>query len=212
MEYRLEEQQDSHVIFQFDSPELNTTLTYRSFSYKEHLHTLHKWMCAPHISPFWKLKVSLEEFEEYLSKSLARPHRDHYIIFSGETPISYLMRYRVAHDIIRDYYDYEPTDIGGHIVIGDRSHIDPSTIVPIVRGIINYTLQTEPVNTFVVEPDSRNRIIVPALKEVGFKVHSRITMPHKRATLMICKREEFTQWQEITIYDSTKENGDGYRS
>ncbi|WP_091835411.1 GNAT family N-acetyltransferase [Marininema halotolerans] len=56
-----------------------------------------------HIAPFWKLNVPLEEFEAYLTKSVANPYRDHFMIYSSSTPIGYMMRYQVAHDMIRDY-------------------------------------------------------------------------------------------------------------
>ncbi|WP_091835408.1 GNAT family N-acetyltransferase [Marininema halotolerans] len=74
--------------------------------------------------------------------------------------------------------DDEPQDIGAHFVVGNRAHIHPSYIVPIARAMAIFIFQTEPTtNTLVVEPDSRNRIIIPALEEAGLKVHSRITLP-----------------------------------
>ncbi|MBA4496120.1 GNAT family N-acetyltransferase [Paenactinomyces guangxiensis] len=190
------------LLFYSYVPDLQQTISVRYLSYEKDLLLLHEWMQSPHIAPFWQLNIPLEEFKSYLTRSLNMQHRTHYLVFLDDMPVSYMMSYVVKEELIRDYYEYEEDDIGGHFVIGPRSFLSPVYIIPIVRSMITYLFKNRGVNKVVVEPDVRNRIVVPALKQCGFKDCGRIQLPHKKAYLMVCDRNDFSHWQPINCYDA----------
>ncbi|MDR6226412.1 GNAT family N-acetyltransferase [Desmospora profundinema] len=167
------------------------TIQVRPFSIETDLHLLHGWMRLPHIAPFWQLDVPLEEFRRYLNRSLSNPSRRHYMVHVGKVPVSYAMSYRVHEDEIRHHYPYRETDLGGHFVVGPRSFLTVEAIPPIVRAMLRFIFQKENTDRIVVEPDVRNRIIIPALQKSGFYVYSRVQLPHKKACLMLCERQVF---------------------
>jgi len=174
--------------------ELGQEISIRHFQFEKDWRLLHEWMQMRHIAPFWKLDVPVPEFKAYLNRSLGNPHRNHYLIFFGDRPVSYGMTYAAKEELIASYYDYEPEDLGGHFVVGPREFLDRRYICPIVCAILTHAFQTTPAKRLVVEPDVRNRIVVPALKECGFEDCGRVQLPHKKAVLMICRREAFTGW------------------
>ncbi|RAL21031.1 GNAT family N-acetyltransferase [Thermoflavimicrobium daqui] len=172
-------------LYQRFATEINQMISIRQMTFAEDLYLLHEWMQYRHIAPFWKLDIPLEEFKDYLDQSIQNPNRKHYMVYVDKQPISYVMLYNVRADHIRNYYDYDERDLGAHFVIGPRYFLDKKYIKQIFNTILSYTLQTFESTKMVVEPDVRNRIVIPALKECGFQVVNRIQLPHKKAYLMV---------------------------
>jgi acetyl CoA:N6-hydroxylysine acetyl transferase len=169
----------------------------RPFSLEKDMHLLHGWMRLPHIAVFWKLDVPLEEFRAYLNRSLGNPYRRHYMVCVDKIPVSYVMSYRVDQDDIRHYYPYSESDLGAHFVVGPRSFLSVEAIPPIVKSLLRFIFWREETDRIVVEPDVRNRIVIPALKRSGFDEYGRIQLPHKRACLLLCERDRFlSRWNQ----------------
>ncbi|MDQ0417468.1 RimJ/RimL family protein N-acetyltransferase [Croceifilum oryzae] len=173
---------------------IDRTITIRKADRSQDEEVFYQWMQQKHIAPFWKLNVSREEFSTYLDRSFGASDRDHlWLEFNGE-PVSYMMTYQVKNDLIHQYYPYQETDLGVHIVIGPRAYLAKKYIVPMAYQLIEYCFAYYPhVGRFIVEPDVRNRIIIPALSEVGFQSFGRIYLPHKTAELLICDRPKNEQ-------------------
>ncbi|MCS1352736.1 GNAT family N-acetyltransferase [Mechercharimyces sp. CAU 1602] len=188
----------TNMNFYCELPELGQTLYARPVSYADDLHLLHQWMHQRHVAPFWKKDIPLEEFKEYFTKSLNNKSRSHFMIYLDEEPICYIMLYEVTSDSIKDYYPYEESDLGVHIVIGLRQHVHEKYLIPIGEILKTHVFTKLPADRVIAEPDVANRIIIPSLEKVGFRIHSQIELPHKSAFLLHCDRETFTPTREIT--------------
>ncbi|WP_338075719.1 GNAT family N-acetyltransferase [Chengkuizengella sediminis] len=166
-------------------------VTVRPVSYEKDLEIIYKWMHEEHLAPFWKLDVSLNEFQNYLKKSLEAEHKDIYIASLDDEPVCYFMTYKVSEDQIRNYYDVEEGDLGGHFAIGKRENLRKEVMIPLLRGLLSFGFYRYDTKHIIVEPDIRNRIVIPTLKQCGFEIHSYIQLPHKKAALMILRKEQF---------------------
>ncbi|SDY01861.1 GNAT family N-acetyltransferase [Thermoactinomyces sp. DSM 45892] len=172
--------------------QIDKTITIRKADRLRDEEFFYQWMQQKHIAPFWKLNVSREEFTTYLDRSFGATDRDHFWIECNGESVSYMMTYQVKNDLIHQYYPYQETDLGVHIVIGPRTYLAKKYIVPMAHQLIEYCFAYYPhVDRFIVEPDVRNRIIIPALLEVGFQSFGRIHLPHKIAELLICDRIKY---------------------
>nr|WP_256558337.1 GNAT family N-acetyltransferase [Halobacillus sp. A1] len=145
---------------------------------------LYKWMHQKHIAPFWKLNLPLSEFKPWVHKSVEAEHKDCYIGFYNGEPVCYLIAYSVEEDPIKDYYDYKKGDVGMHLLIGPHSCLNKEDGLSIVRAMILFLFDRYDAERIIGEPDRRNRIVIPILKELGGEVLGRIQLPNKEAVLI----------------------------
>ncbi|MBD1372770.1 acetyltransferase [Hazenella sp. IB182357] len=172
---------------------LDATFTVRPFHPEKDFDLFYEWMHKRYIAPFWKLNVSREKLKEYINWTMSKPERKHYIIELDSKAFGFLMSYEVKSDQIKNYYkDYDETDMGKHVVIGERHHINHKYLVPFFKIVYEVIFnQNEFVKKIVSEPDYRNKYIIPAIEGAGAKIRGNIELPHKTATLTVVKREEF---------------------
>ncbi|WLR43131.1 GNAT family N-acetyltransferase [Bacillus carboniphilus] len=157
---------DHHDIVIYDH-ELGKVISFRPVDYNRDLHTLHEWMHQRHIAPFWKLDVPLEEFKEYLQKSLQAEHKRIFMGFINDEPVCYVIAYSVMKDPIKDYYDARGTDLGMHLLVGSRKHLNRLEAPVIIRSMILFLLERFSCERIIGEPDIRNRIVIPILTQYG---------------------------------------------
>lgn len=178
-------------LFTYTDLQYQKKVSIRPVSYNADLERIFNWMHQKHLIPFWRLNVSFEKFKEYLKKSLATDHKDLFITSLNDEPICYSIIYQVPYDNIRHYYPYQESDIGTHIAIGKRNYLNADFIFPIVRGLTYFVFQAYKTERVIVEPEVKNRIIIPTLEQCGFKLYDKVKLPHKRAALMILEKQNF---------------------
>ncbi|MFY0758419.1 GNAT family N-acetyltransferase [Metabacillus dongyingensis] len=155
---------------------------------------LFSWMHQPHIAPFWKLNVSEEEFKAYLERTVKAEHKRVFLCFLDDRPAGYLIAYSIQHDSIRNYYQAESGDLGMHLLIGPRELLNKEHGLMIVRAMTAFLMKKYGSSRIIGEPDIRNRIVIPILKEIGGYVADTILLPHKRAALVIGEKNRFNDY------------------
>ncbi|MGG4489269.1 GNAT family N-acetyltransferase [Metabacillus idriensis] len=158
------------------------------------LEILYGWMHQQHIAPFWKLNVSKEDFYAYLERSVKADHKRVYLCFLDEMPAGYLIAYSIQHDSIRNYFQAEPGDLGMHLLIGPRALLNKEDGLMIVRAMTAFLMKKFGPRRVIGEPDIRNRIVIPILKEIGGYVADTIVLPHKKASLVIGQYDRFNDY------------------
>ncbi len=163
--------------------------TFRPADSVKDLDMLYDWMHQSHIAPFWKLNLPMPEFKEWLQKSTEATHKDVYIGTFNGTPVCYLIAYSIKDDPIREYYDYQEGDLGMHLLIGPRPFLNKEAGFSIIRAMIIFLFNQYGAKRIIGEPDIRNRIVIPILKELGGQVIEQINLYHKKASLIIGERQ-----------------------
>ncbi|MEC3885752.1 GNAT family N-acetyltransferase [Halobacillus sp. HZG1] len=152
---------------------------------------LYDWMHQKHISPFWKLNLPVEELRSWVRKSVEADHKDGYIgTYNGE-PVCYLIAYAIEKDPIKGYYHDQSGDLGMHLLIGPRHLLNKEDGLSLVRAMIYFLFDRYPAKRIIGEPDRRNRIVIPILKEVGGENLGRIDLQGKQASLIVGAKEAF---------------------
>ncbi|ELK48500.1 GNAT family N-acetyltransferase [Halobacillus sp. ACCC02827] len=152
---------------------------------------LHTWMHQKHIAPFWKLDVSKEKLTEWVENSLKAEHKDCYIGTCNGEPVTYVIAYDIRKDPIREYYDHQEKDLGMHLLIGPRPLLNKADGLGLIRAMIYFLFDTYDAHRIIGEPDRRNRIILPILKQIGGEVLGHIDLPGKEATLIQGEKAAF---------------------
>jgi RimJ/RimL family protein N-acetyltransferase len=155
---------------------------------------LYSWMHQPHIAPFWKLNVNRDDFQAYLTRTLEASHKRVFLCFLDQKPAGYLIAYSIQHDPIKEYYQAEHGDLGMHLLIGPREWLNRDHGLMIARAMTAFLMEKYSCSRIIGEPDSRNRIVIPILKEMGGYVADTIYLPHKKATLIIGEKERFQEY------------------
>jgi RimJ/RimL family protein N-acetyltransferase len=145
---------------------------------------IHQWMNDPVVARYWQLDGPVERTARYLTEQRDLAHAEPYLARLRGRPAGYWEIYRAAEDRLADYYPGRPDDVGIHLLIGE----------PDLRGLGLGTLmltalcdaiQQESRCRVVAEPDERNTASVRAFVGAGFTPSATITLPEKRATLVI---------------------------
>jgi acetyl CoA:N6-hydroxylysine acetyl transferase len=163
---------------------------FRPVDLDKDLTMLYEWMHSPHIAPFWKLDLPMAEFKEWLSSSIESKHKDIYIGYYNGKPVSYLIAYSVKNDPIREHYDAKDGDLGMHLLIGPRPFLNKQDGLSLIRSMVVFLFHQYGAKRIIGEPDIRNRIIIPLLRELGGDVLGQIELSNKKASLIMGERKK----------------------
>ncbi|MGP4070076.1 GNAT family N-acetyltransferase [Halobacillus sp. B29] len=160
------------------------SFSFRPLDADRDVELLYDWMHQKHIAPFWKLDLPLADLKTWVHKSVEAKHKDCYVGFYNGEPVCYLIAYSVEEDPIKDYYNNKKGDLGMHLLIGPHSYLNKEDGLSIVRAMILFLFDRYNAGRIIGEPDRRNRIVIPILRELGGEVLGRIQLPNKKAVLI----------------------------
>ncbi|MGR9050618.1 GNAT family N-acetyltransferase [Halobacillus faecis] len=184
---------DSNPIAQFtmkDGTE-ESAFSFRPLDEEKDVELLHDWMHQKHIAPFWKLDLPMGEIRSWVRKSVEAKHKDGYIGTYNGKPVCYLIAYAIDKDPIQDYYDDQQGDLGMHLLIGPRHLLNKEDGLSLVRAMIYFLFDHYQAKRIIGEPDRRNRIVIPILKQVGGENLGHIDLHGKQAALIVGAKEAF---------------------
>ncbi|MCM3718145.1 GNAT family N-acetyltransferase [Fictibacillus phosphorivorans] len=162
---------------------------FRPVDFDRDLKTLYEWMHKSHIAPFWKLNLPMPEFKQWLRNSIEADHKEVFLGTFNGIPACYLIAYDIKADPIQNHYEYKEGDLGMHLLIGPRPFLNKEDGLSIIQAMIIFLYQYFGAKRIIGEPDVRNRIIIPILKELGGEVLGQFDLPHKKASLIIGERD-----------------------
>jgi RimJ/RimL family protein N-acetyltransferase len=141
-------------------------------------------MNDPAVARYWELAGPVERTADHLAEQRALPHTEPYLARLAGRPIGYWEVYAAAEDRLAAHYPARPGDVGVHLLLGE----------PDVRGlglgstlltVLCDAIQRQSARRIVAEPDERNCASVRAFVAAGFVPRGTITLPEKRATLVV---------------------------
>jgi RimJ/RimL family protein N-acetyltransferase len=171
------------------------SITFRSFRLEEDSTTIHKWVNMPYAIYWGMMGTTLEEFKSAYSKTLAASTEVYIGEIDGE--IKFLIeRYNVV-EYLKSYYNGIKGDIGMHLLIGPSTQTIHRFTWNVFSSVLEFLLMDISVNRVIVEPDIRNEKIHILNKKAGFEYQKQIQLPHKKAWLATCTREQFKEALKI---------------
>ncbi len=175
-------------------PAINKTVSFRLLDKSRDMQLLWRWMNTPHVIPQWKMNVPIEEISVYIDKNLADPHQDPYIGFIDGTPMSYWEAYWAKDDILGQYYEASEADRGWHMLVGEKAYFGRNTARAVITGFTRFLFLDNPATEKIVgEPSVQARSLLRYAEDCAFEEQGEIDLPDKRAKLMFCHRDRFTE-------------------
>jgi hypothetical protein len=150
---------------------------------------LHDWVNRDY-AVYWGMNgFSLQEVYDSYREILEKT--DVYMgIFNGD--ISFLLEcYNPETDSIGAYYKVEKGDKGMHILVAPLEIPVNKFTWTIFTVILDFIFCDAKNQRVVVEPDARNHKIHALNRKAGFVFQTEIDLPHKKAHLEFCTREDY---------------------
>lgn len=111
-------------------------------------------------------------------------------LYNGE--MTFLLEcYYPKEDIISKYYNVEEGDKGMHILVAPTDTPIKGFTWAVFTTILDFIFKDETTKRIVVEPDARNHKIHQLNKKAGFVFQKVLELPHKKAHLEFCTREDY---------------------
>lgn len=145
---------------------------------------IHRWMNDPAVARHWELAGPIDRAADHLAEQRASPHTEPYLARLAGRPIGYWEVYRAAEDRLAAYYPARPDDVGIHLLIGEPD-LRGLGLGTMLLATLCDAVQRESHCRVVAEPDELNTASVRAFLAAGFTATGTITLPEKRATLVI---------------------------
>ncbi|HEY9736745.1 MAG TPA: GNAT family N-acetyltransferase [Trichocoleus sp.] len=183
----------SDLAFETYDATIGKTIAFRPVQLEADLPLIHNWMNQPHVVPFWKLDLPVEQMRSHLQKALADTHQTLYIGLLDGVPMSYWEAYWAADDIVAKHYPAHPTDQGIHLLIGPPDFLGKGYALPLLRVMTQFQFQQLETQKIVAEPDIRNHKMIHVFERCGFEFQKAIDLPDKTAALLFCDRTRFEQ-------------------
>jgi hypothetical protein len=150
---------------------------------------LHNWVNRDY-AVYWGMNgFSLPEVYDSYRKILEKT-AVYMGIFNGA--VSFLLEcYNPEEDSIGEYYKVEKGDKGMHILVAPFEKSINNFTWSIFTVILDFIFCDANNLRVVVEPDARNHKIHLLNKKAGFVFQAVLNLPHKKAHLEFCTREDY---------------------
>jgi acetyl CoA:N6-hydroxylysine acetyl transferase len=184
--------------FSFYDYTIEKTITFLEVEFERDAAMLNEWHHQPHVIPFWKLDIPLEDYKKHLDSFLSDEHQALFIGLIDGIPMSYWEAYWTESDVVGSCYDPHPEDQGIHLLIGDTRYIGQGYALPLLRAMLYFQFLSEGTEKVIAEPDIRNDKMIHVFEKCGFEKVKPIALPDKTGLLMYCHREKFERrWKDV---------------
>ncbi|WP_202945878.1 GNAT family N-acetyltransferase [Aquimarina agarivorans] len=154
---------------------------------------LHGWVTMPYAHYWGMQKSTIEEvYKEYEALSQSADHKAFVGMYRNQ-PIFLMEKYKASENEIAKYYDCSEGDYGMHVLVAPLKRKIPHFTWYIFTTILEYFFSDITIQRIVVEPDVNNDKIHVLNKKAGFRYHSEIQLPHKKAALAFCDRISYNK-------------------
>lgn len=174
---------------------IQKTVSFRVIDPEKDLKIFFEWQHKPRVSFFWEMTLSENELRDYLQRSLADPHSIPTIVELDGRAIGYIEFYWVKEDRLGPIYDSGHFDRGFHFLIGEDDCLGFKNTDAVLKSICHYIFLDE-VRTPIIsaEPRSDNKAVLKYVETFySWRIVKEFDFPHKRATLLECRRDLFFQ-------------------
>ena len=175
----------------FDYQEKGICYALRAVKLPQDFALLYKWMHEPHVIPQWQLNKPELELAVYFEKMLIDDHQRLYIIQIAGQDTGYLEIYEAKRDRLSLYYPALDTDIGWHILLGEKNVLGKGHFKAVMRMMSYFIFEYSPAEKIVGEPDENVKSYEYVAQEIAFEAQKKIHMLEKTAILYHCFREKF---------------------
>ncbi len=163
----------------------------RSFDLKKDTKMIYDWVTRPY-AKYWGMQEHgidqvAKEYEEIVG------HTSHHAcmgILNG-TPIFLMEYYDPSNDVVGAYYPVIEGDVGMHILVAPVEQKISNFTWNVFTTVMDFLFSKSTTKRIVVEPDIENNKIHVLNTKAGFQYLKTIQLPHKKAGLAVCTRQDY---------------------
>ncbi|WP_299585714.1 GNAT family N-acetyltransferase [uncultured Microbulbifer sp.] len=172
---------------------LGMDFSLRHLDPKKDLARFTDWMNQERVAQFWEEEGEAEKQRKFIDSVIQDPHKHPLIACFDDEPFAYFEIYWALEDRIAPYYDCQSFDRGAHMLVGDQRFLGKRFAQAWFNGVSHFMfLDDRRTETLVGEPRADNRALLKYINGTfGWKKIKEFDFPHKRAALVMCKRDEF---------------------
>ncbi|MFK7049112.1 MULTISPECIES: GNAT family N-acetyltransferase [Flavobacterium] len=161
----------------------------RKFNLTQDLPIIYQWVQKEYAIYWGMMGLQYNEVKTIYQKLVENTHI--YIgLFQGK--IAFLLEcYDPQEDIIKEHYEVKKGDIGMHILVAPPDKKINGFTWQIFKFILDFIFSNSTINRVVVEPDAKNEKIHILNEKAGFVFQKFIDLPHKKARLEFCTRQQY---------------------
>jgi hypothetical protein len=161
----------------------------RPIDMENDIHLIHNWVNRDY-AVYWEMNgFSVEEVRSTYYNILEKT-QVYMGVFNGK--VAFLLEcYDPQNDIVGKYYQSQKGDKGMHILVAPSEKPIPNFTWNIFTVILDFIFSDAKSQRIVVEPDARNHKIHLLNKRAGFVFQHVLELPHKKAHLEFCTREDY---------------------
>lgn len=179
-------------VYRRHDPRLGKTFSLRRIEPERDLERFVRWMHLPRVAEFWEQAWPEAELAAFVERRLFDAHTLPLVgEFDGQ-PFGYFELYWAAEDRLAAHYPWAPFDRGLHLLVGEEDVRGARFVDAWLAGLSHYAYLAEPRTTrLVLEPRHDNRRLFRHLERLGLSRLRDFDFPHKRASLVMGRRERF---------------------
>ncbi|NIG56237.1 GNAT family N-acetyltransferase [Chitinophaga sp. Cy-1792] len=152
---------------------------------------IHNWVNREY-AKYWQMQhTSIEQVKHTYTSIIQSKHAQAFLGFCNNVPAFLWESYYAANDPIGKYYDVQEGDYGLHLLVAPPDRVIHGYTLQILHTIMQYMLMNDAVKRVIVEPDIRNEKMHVLTQKVGFAYTRELQLPHKKAYLAFCTREQY---------------------
>ena len=161
----------------------------RPIDMENDIQLIHNWVNRDY-AVYWEMNgFSVEEVQNTYYNILEKT-QVYMGVFNGK--VAFLLEcYDPQNDIVGKYYQSQKGDKGMHILVAPSEKAIPNFTWNIFTVILDFIFSDAKSQRIVVEPDARNHKIHLLNKRAGFVFQHVLELPHKKAHLEFCTREDY---------------------
>ncbi|WP_395664367.1 GNAT family N-acetyltransferase [Methylocella sp.] len=173
-------------------PDLGVELSLRPIDRRRDLALFHGWMNQKRVDFFWDMAKTMDELDAYLAEQEADPHTVGVIGAVDDEPAAYFEFYWAKEDRLGAHYEAQDYDRGWHGLIGNPRFLGRARTLAWFRSLTHYLFLDEPRTLRIVgEPRATHVKMLSYCDDVAYDQVKEFDFPHKRAMLVMCRRERF---------------------
>lgn len=178
------------LLFSKQYPDLGE-IQIRNFNLSNDTTTIHDWVTKPYAIYWGMHEFTVIQVKEEYQKIV--DHKYHHVCVGmlQNKPVFLMEYYDPKNDHIAEHYEFLPGDIGMHILVAPVEKKVSKFTWKVFTTVMDFLFSDPLIERIVVEPDVSNKKIHALNIKAGFRYIKEIQLPHKRAHLAICTREDY---------------------
>ncbi|MDF3319817.1 GNAT family N-acetyltransferase [Rhodococcus sp. C3V] len=163
--------------------------TFRVVSGSDDIATVHEWMNRPHNAETWGYDWPVERWSNHIAAQLDTNYSRPIIVTVDGADVAYMEFYRPSQDIIGEFYECDPHDLGLHIAIADIESSPKGRGSRLMSVVVDEFFSYDPnCKAVAFEPDASNIAVRKAVLKTGSTFIGEIPIPNREIALYLTPR------------------------